>query len=314
MELEEISVDRIKVDRNQPRTDFDRERLRELADSIQEVGQLQPIIVTTEDDSFRLIVGERRFRAVKEEKQGDKILALILEGDVNARQIQLIENLQRQDLNPLERARSIQQFIDSKDLSKKSAARRLGVPRTTLTEWLNILEVDSFYQQAVLDEDSSLTLSHITLARSLANRTGDPSKLEGLLDGVLKYNLTREETRSVVDLFHKYLHLSMEEAFSAVLLKREHNNITQFRKNDKQDKKGQSVSRLLNSFSRMSDNLEEFMEDVGQINSKEEKKNVMGEFLYIYQLLETMLPELKNKSIKELISELKMNQIDIGGV
>jgi len=221
MEFVKIPLQEIEIDTGQPRKDFDQKSLKQLANSIKEVGQLQPIIVSKKDDGFLLVAGERRYRAVKKNNKKGEIAAVILEEDTDEKQIQLIENLQREDLNALERAKSINRYIKENELSKKAASKKLGIPRTTLTEWLYILEVKPFYQQAVLDEDSSLTLSHISLARGLASRTGDPSKLQDLLDGVLKYNFSSSETKEIVDLFHDYLHLSMEEAFDTILLKRE---------------------------------------------------------------------------------------------
>src|SRR6056297_1465203 len=170
-----------------------------------------------------LIAGERRMRAVKKDGK-EKIAAVIFEEEITPkrfRQIQLIENLQRQDLNPLERAISINKFIEANKLSKKDAAEKLGVARTTLTLWLNILEMKEKYQKEVLKEDSPITLSHLSLAHALSSKTGDPNKANQLLDAVIKHNLSRKECQAVIDLFYKYLHIPMEEAVSAVLLKNE---------------------------------------------------------------------------------------------
>ncbi|MFW6006640.1 MAG: ParB/RepB/Spo0J family partition protein [Bacillota bacterium] len=306
MEFKKIPLNRIIIDKNQPRKEFDEQSLRQLADSIEEVGQLQPIIVQKkEKGKYLLIAGERRYKAVKNNQEKDKIAAAVLEKVENIKQVQLIENLQREDLNPLERASSIQQFIDENNLSKKDAARKLGVPRTTLTEWLNILEVKPYYQKAVLDEDSSLTLSHISLARGLANRTGDPSKLNSLLDGIIKYNFTRRETKEIIDLFHDYLHMSMEEAFATILIKRERKKVTRKLKRNPGDSSAKTVKKLINTFNRTSQNLEEFMEEVGNVDDEGAKESIVDEFLYIYQLLELLIPEMKEKSIKRLKEEIK---------
>lgn len=306
MEFTNIPVKKLKVLDEQSRQDFNEERLQQLASSIKEVGQLQPVIVKRQDDGYLLIAGERRLRAIKKNGKNNKIAAIVLDEDLNSnniQQIRLIENLQRQDLNPLERAKSIQQFIDRNDLTKKAAAKKLGVPRTTLTEWLNILEVKPHYQQAVLDENSSLTLSHISLAKALSSRTGDPSKLNNLLEGIIKYNLTREETKEIVNLFHKYLHISMEEAFATILIKRERKSVAETKKHTNK-KQGKSVKKLLRSFDRVSEHLEEVMEEVG-VFEEEEREELLDEFLYIYQMLEIMIPEFKEKSVEEFITEIK---------
>ena len=312
MDFIEIPVKKITVDQGQPRKEFDQEGLKQLADSIKEVGQLQPIIVKKQprEGNYLLIAGERRYKAVKNENEDKKIAAVILKQDANIRQVQLIENLQRQDLNPLERAKSIQQFIDENDLTKKAASKKLGVARTTMTEWLNILEVKPVYQQAVLDEDTSLTLSHISLAKALSNRTGDPSKLSGLLDGVMKYNFSRSETKEIVDLFHDYLHMSMEEAFDTILIKRERKKLSQKAKNSSDENDSKTVKKLINSFNKVSDNLEDFMEEVGEVESEQQRENLIDEFLYIYQLLGIMVPEFKEKDLNGLIEDIKKGNLD----
>ncbi len=310
MEFANISVDKLKVLDEQPRQDFDQERLEQLAESIKEVGQLQPIIVKKQGDNYLLIAGERRFRAIKQNKKNDNIAAIVLDRDLdsdNMQQIRLIENLQRQDLNPLERARSIQQFIDRNNLTKKDASKKLGVPRTTLTEWLNILEVKPQYQQAVLDEDSSLTLSHISLVKALSSRTGDPSKSRNLLDGIIKYNLTRAETKKIVNLFHKHLHISMQEAIATILIKRERRKVEG--KVGSTRKSGSSVKKLLRSFDRVSVNLEEVMDEIGEF-VVEEREELLDEFLYIYQMLEIMIPEVKENSVEELIAKIKNEAVN----
>lgn len=310
MEYAEIAVDKIYKSDSQPRQHFDEKQLEELADSIREVGQLQPVIVQKKGDQYLLIAGERRYRALAENNEEDKIAAVILEQDLNEfslSQIRLIENLQREDLNPLERALSIQKFIEENNLTKKAASEKLGVPRTTLTEWLNILEVKSKYQRAVLDDDSSLTLSHITLAKSLASRTGDPSKLKKLLNAVMKYNFSRSETKEIVDLFHKYLHMSMEEACAAILLKREQQQSADKINTDSEGSTDPAKS-LLNMFNRVSENVEKFMENVGELE-QEQRKNLIDEFLYIYQLLEIMVPEFQKYSLEELIDIVRQDHV-----
>jgi ParB family chromosome partitioning protein len=308
MKYVEIPLDKIKLSKEQPRQEFDEERLKQLAESIKEVGQLQPIIVQKKGDEYTLISGERRYRAIKKEKARKKIAAVVLEGELkkeNLRQIQLIENLQRQDLNPLERAISIQRFIDDNELTKKDASKKIGVPRTTLTEWLNILDVGENYQKEVLDEDSPLSLSHITLATALANRTGDPTKKKSLLNSILQYNLNRRETKQIIDLFHNYLHLGMDEAVAAVLLKRERQKMYEKMNQDDKDRNAKNpVKTLINSLNNTGEKIEEVMAEVGSLD-KDEKETVLDHFLYIYQLMEIMIPGVEKYETDELIQKVK---------
>ena len=156
IEVKSIPVERIRVKREQVRESFDEDRLNMLAESIAQFGQLQPVIVQKDGQDYLLIAGERRLRAVMQ-NQEEEIAAVVLSGELSEDklyQIQLVENIQREDLNALERARAIKKLMDLTGLNKKEISKRLGVPRTTLTDWFNILEVSEKYQQEVLKEDS----------------------------------------------------------------------------------------------------------------------------------------------------------------
>ena len=308
MKYKEIKIRDIESRPDQVRNDFSEERIDSLAKSIAEVGQLQPIVVQKKDDHYILIAGERRMRAVKKDGK-EKIAAVIFEQGLTSkrfRQIQLIENLQRQDLNPLERAISINKFIEDNDLSKKEAAEKLGVPRTTLTLWLNILEVKEKYQQEVLKEDSPITLSHLSLAHALSSKTGDPSKANELLDAVIKHNLNRKETQSVIDIIYKYLHIPMEEAVAAVLLKRERMKMKEYWGKDKKEGNRNPVKTIFRSFSNMNDRLEEFMEVEGDLD-KDDQEELLDEFLYLYQIMGILIPDLRKNSVEKLLQRMKDN-------
>ncbi|MFW6306548.1 MAG: ParB/RepB/Spo0J family partition protein [Bacillota bacterium] len=306
MEVRKIPIGKIRVNKGQPRKSFDSAKLENLAESIQEVGQLQPVIVKKDGTGYILVAGERRLRAIKKNKEKE-VAAVILDDNLDSSsicQIQLIENIQRQDLNPLERAVAIQQLIDENNLTKKDASKKLGIPRTTLTEWLNILDVKEMYRQEVIDCDSPLSLSHISLAKGLASRTGDPTRLDELLNVVLKYHLSRNETKQIVDIIYKYLNISTEEAVCSILLKREHKKIID--KNRELSKKNrESPTRVLvNTFTNMSSRLEKLMDKIEKIDN-DEKRDLMGEFLYIYQMMEIMIPELKDGQLNKLINSLR---------
>lgn len=306
MEYKEIEITSIDSRPDQVRTDFSEKRIDSLAKSIAEVGQLQPIVVQKKSDHYLLIAGERRLRAVKKDNK-EKIAAVILAEEVSPekfRQIQLIENLQRQDLNPLERAISINQFIEANDLTKKEAAQKLGVARTTLTLWLNILDMKEKYQKEVLKDDSPITLSHLSLAHALASRTDNPNKANQLLDAVIKHNLSRKETQSVIDLFYKYLHLPMEEAVNAILLKRERMKLKDYWSEDNKTYSHNLARKLFRSFSNINDNLEEFMEEEGTLPAADQE-GLLDEFLYLYQIMEILIPELKKESLTKLLKQIK---------
>ncbi|ADQ15442.1 ParB/RepB/Spo0J family partition protein [Halanaerobium hydrogeniformans] len=308
MKYKEISIRNIESRPEQIRQEFAEEKIESLARSIAEVGQLQPVVVQKKNSHYLLIAGERRLRAIKKDGK-EKIAAVILEGDISPekfRQIQLIENLQRQDLNPLERAISINKFMEDNNLTKKDAAERLGIARTTLTLWLNILEFKKKYQKEVLKEDSAITLSHLSLAHALSSKTGDPNKINELLDAVIKHNLSRKETQAVLDIFYKYLHIPMDEAVAAVLLKRERLKMKDYWDADKDKNNHRPVRKLLRSFNNINDNLEKYMEEEGDLSEKAQE-DLLDEFLYLYQIMGILIPDLKNRSIKELLEKIKNN-------
>lgn len=310
MEFAILPLEKIETGSGQSRQHFKEESLEKLSRSIQEVGQLQPVIVLPREDgeSYLLIAGERRYRALLRDDSSSDIAALILDKDLESDklwQINLVENLQREDLDALERARAISRYIESNNYSISRASQQLGLARTTLTKWLLILEIPKKFQQAVLDEDSALTLSHVSIARGLANRTGNEQLSRELMQSVLQFNLTRQECIGIRNLYKKYLHLEMAEAVGAVLLKRGRQQAASgLEKLVNEEKRQQPVKKLLKSFSRAGENLESYLNEIGYLDQAEGER-LKTEFIFIYQLLKIMLPELQEKSLEELIAEEK---------
>lgn len=201
------------------RTFYHEDGVQGLADSMEEVGLLSPILVREVDGQYELIAGRRRYEAAR--RNGYKTVpAVILSPDLSVRQVQLVENLQREDLNPIDKAHAVKAFMEEGNLSKSEAAARLGVPRTTLTDWLQVLDVPAKYQAAVMSNfyggRSALTASHITLAKRFAQKVNSPQMLEVLLDGVIDYGLSRAETKRVIDLMLRSQDMSLEKAVQLV--------------------------------------------------------------------------------------------------
>ena len=157
-----VQVDQIQANRYQPRTDFDEGALKELADSIERSGLMQPVVVRSTGNSdgmqWELVAGERRFRAIK--LLGRSVLpAVIIEADDReAAELALIENLQREDLNPLDRASALANLRDTFGLSQADLAERVGLDRSTVANLLRILELDDFCAAAV--RRGTLSLGH----------------------------------------------------------------------------------------------------------------------------------------------------------
>lgn len=140
--LKKLKITEVEPNRDQPRKRFDQEALEELAQSIQEYGLIQPIVVTQKDGYYSIIAGERRWRASK--LAGLKeIPAIIREDDekINS-EISLIENMQREDLNPVEKAIGIKTLMDTYQMSQEEVAKKLGKGRSTVANWIRVLNLE----------------------------------------------------------------------------------------------------------------------------------------------------------------------------
>lgn len=150
-----IPVDQISVNPDQPRTRFDDEALEELAASMKEVGVLQPIVVTGGEDGFVLVAGERRWRAAK--RAGlHQIPAVIRETTGGPTLVEaLIENVQRQDLTPLEEAHAYQQLLENYGMTQEQVASRVGKSRPAISNTLRLLQLPLEIQEMVDSGDLS---------------------------------------------------------------------------------------------------------------------------------------------------------------
>lgn len=137
-----LNINEVEPNINQARKIFDEESIEELATSIKEYGVIQPIIVTKKPKYYEIIAGERRWRASK--KAGlDEIPVIIREDDDKRNQeISLIENIQREDLNPIEKARGIKQLMEDYDLTQQKVADILGKSRSSIANTVRILNLD----------------------------------------------------------------------------------------------------------------------------------------------------------------------------
>ena len=140
--LKNLKITEVEPNRDQPRKRFDQEALEELAQSIKEYGLIQPIVVSKKDGYYSIVAGERRWRASKIAGLTE-IPAIIREDDerVNS-EISLIENMQREDLNPYEKALGIRTLIDNYGLSQEIVAKKLGKSRSTVANWVRVLNLE----------------------------------------------------------------------------------------------------------------------------------------------------------------------------
>lgn len=147
-----LKVNQIEPNRDQPRKKFDEESLQELADSIRQFGLLQPLIVQQREDYYEIIAGERRWRAAK--LAGLKEVPVIIRkmSDQEIVEISLIENIQRENLNPIEEAAAYKRLLTEFHLKQEEVAQRVAKSRTAVTNSMRLLKLDERVQQMVVEE------------------------------------------------------------------------------------------------------------------------------------------------------------------
>ena len=190
--VEEISIGLIDNNPNQPRKNFDPTALDELSQSIKMYGVIQPILLTKKGDRYMIVAGERRFRASKlaEKKTIPAIVKEFSESQV--KEIALLENIQRQDLNPIETARAMKELMDSYNWTQEALADRLGKSRSGVA---NVLRLLSLCPEVVdLIEKGKLSAGH---ARSLVVVTNPEVQLK-LANQVINSKLTVRDMENAV--------------------------------------------------------------------------------------------------------------------
>lgn len=125
--VQNIKITKIEPDKEQPRKRFDEEKLDELANSIKQYGVIQPIIVTLKDDYYQIIAGERRWRAAKKAGLTEIPCLVRTKTEQENREIALIENIQRENLNPIEKAKGLRRLLDDYGLTQQELADKLGM-------------------------------------------------------------------------------------------------------------------------------------------------------------------------------------------
>ncbi len=187
-ELRRLPLDQIRRGKYQPRVDMRPEALEELADSIRAQGVIQPVVVRpTDDDAFELIAGERRWRAAQIVGL-DEIPAVVRDvPDQAAVAMALIENIQRENLNPIEEANALQRLISEFGMTHQEASQAVGRSRTSVTNLLRLLTLDEEVRHCV--ENGELEMGH---ARALVGLTGELQRKAARL--VIKQGLSARET------------------------------------------------------------------------------------------------------------------------
>lgn len=202
--LQEIPIDEIKPNRYQPRQEFDDVSLGDLATSVAEMGLLQPVLVREVDGGFELIAGERRWRAARQAGLQAVPALVRVADDALSLEHALVENLHREDLNPLEEAAAYQQLMEEFSLTQEQVAERVGKSRSAVANTVRLLQLPRGVQKMVVD--GALSAGH---ARALLG-TDDQSFQEAL---ALKIAASALSVRDVEDAIRR--HVADEETSMA---------------------------------------------------------------------------------------------------
>ena len=162
--VSKLKIIEVEPNRNQPRRNFDKAALEELAESIKVYGVIQPIIVVKKDGYYEIVAGERRWRAAKKAGLTDIPCIVREDNERKNKEIALIENIQREDLNPIEKARGFKQLIEDYGMTQAVLADTMGMNRSTITNSLRILNLDPRVIELAME--GKLTEGH---CRSLLN-------------------------------------------------------------------------------------------------------------------------------------------------
>ena len=187
-----VKISSVEPNVNQPRKQFDEDALLELSESIKQYGVLQPLIVSDKKDYYEIIAGERRWRAAK--LAGLKEIPVIVKefSEQELVEISLIENIQREDLNPVEEAMAYKRLIDEFHLKQDEIAERVGKSRTAVTNAMRLLKLSEKVQQMLIDE--MITAGHARAILSIA----DKEKQESIAMKIFDEKLSVRETEALV--------------------------------------------------------------------------------------------------------------------
>lgn len=193
-EPQEIAIDLISPNPNQPRTAIDEQQIEELADSLRKVGILQPIVVRPHAEGYQIIAGERRWRAARVAGLEKVPVRIMPCSETEALALALIENLQREDLNPIEEARGYKQLLTEFQMTQAELADKVSKSRSAVTNALRLLDLPDEVQEMVYD--GRLSAGH---ARAILSVPGEEARIS-LAQKVLQAGLSVRETENLARL------------------------------------------------------------------------------------------------------------------
>lgn len=222
--VETLKITEVEPNREQPRKNFNEDALLELSDSIKQYGVIQPLIVQKKGDHYEIIAGERRWRAAK--MAGIKEIPVIIKdySDQQVMEISLIENIQREDLNPIEEAMAYKNLMEEFHLKQDEIAEKVSKSRTAVTNSMRLLKLDKRVQQMMIDD--MISAGH---ARTLIT-IEDPDVQYNIATKIFDEKLSVRETEKMVKLLQKpevkkekaekvnsFIYKDIEEKIKAIL-------------------------------------------------------------------------------------------------
>jgi len=229
------SINEIRPNSSQPRKEFDEETISELANSIKEKGILQPLVVRTVEKGYEIIAGERRWRAAQ--RAGVTRVPVIIKeaSDREVLELALIENLQREDLNPIEEAVAYQHLIDEFEMTHEEVSRQIGKVRSTITNQLRLLKLPEEAKAALIAGD--ITAGHARAILSIES----PAEAREALNAIQKQRLSVRNTEQLIKKMSKRPKKQLSTENDDIYLKQVVNELknalsTQVRIVDKQGK------------------------------------------------------------------------------
>ena len=223
-----MDITKVEPNREQPRQKFDEDALLELAESIKQFGVLQPLLVQEKDDYYEIIAGERRWRAAK--LAGVKKIPVIIK-KLTAQEIMeisLIENIQREDLNPIEEAMAYKRLLTEFNLKQDEVAERVSKSRTAVTNAMRLLKLNDKVQQMVIDE--MLTTGHArallgiddqekqyVLAQKIFDEKLSVRDTEKLVESIQNEKKNRTNVRKEIDPKLEAIYHDLEEQMKGIL-------------------------------------------------------------------------------------------------
>ena len=186
----EIDLEQIKANPFQPRMKFDDQTIEGLAQSIRESGVVQPVVVVPEEDHYKIIVGERRWRAAQ--KAGLRKLPVLIRNIPKDKQLEisLIENIHREELNPLEIAQAYQRLIEEQKYTQQELADKVGMDRTSVTNYLRLLKLPQEIQDHVSNE--TISMGHARALLALDDAAGQLFACRQIIDRSLSVRNTEK--------------------------------------------------------------------------------------------------------------------------